>query len=89
MLTAAELDAAHYPGWSHENKGPLILGVTGTLTFIAFLFVVGRIYSRFVSLGKLGSDDYIVILCIVSTWQPNLLISLAVRPARPSPSHLC
>lgn len=58
-----------YPGWAQENKGPLILGVTGTLTFIALLFVTGRIYSRMISLGKLGSDDYIVILCIVSLVQ--------------------
>lgn len=84
--TAAELDAAYYPGWSHENKGPLILGVTGTLTFITFLFVVSRIYSRLVSFGKLGSDDYIVILSIVSnTWPPNQPTPPAARP----PPHLC
>lgn len=55
-----------YPGWAEENKGPLILGVTGSMTFIALLFVAGRIYSRMIALGKLRSDDCIVILCIVS-----------------------
>jgi hypothetical protein len=55
-----------YPGWAQENKGPLILGVTGTLTALALFFVAGRIYSRMVSLGRLGIDDYIVIVCIVS-----------------------
>jgi hypothetical protein len=62
-----------YPGWAQENKGPLILGVTGTLTAITFFFVAGRIYSRMISIGRLGMDDYIVILCIVSgssTGQP-------------------
>jgi hypothetical protein len=56
-----------YPGYAQENKGPLILTATGTLTAIAGLFVSARIYSRMVSLGKLGVDDYIVILCSVST----------------------
>lgn len=54
-----------YPGWAQENKGPLILTVTGVMTGIAFLFVAARIYSRLISLGRLGVDDYIVIICIV------------------------
>ncbi|KAK3902693.1 hypothetical protein C8A05DRAFT_33597 [Staphylotrichum tortipilum] len=64
-MSTAEPFEEPYPGWSQENKGPLILGVTGTLTFSAFLFVAGRIYSRLVSLGKLASDDFIVIVCIL------------------------
>lgn len=55
-----------YPGWAGENKGPLILTVTGTLTGVAGLFVVGRIYSRLISQGRLAIDDYIVVICIVS-----------------------
>ncbi|KAL2257016.1 hypothetical protein VTK26DRAFT_773 [Humicola hyalothermophila] len=54
-----------YPGWAEENKGPLILTVTGIMTGVAFLFVFARIYSRLISLGRLGVDDYIVIICIV------------------------
>ena len=56
-----------YPGWAQENRAPLMLGVTGAMTALAFLFVVGRIYSRLITLGRLGFGDYIVILCIVST----------------------
>ena len=55
-----------YPGWADENKGPLILTVTGTLTGVTGLFVVGRIYSRLISQGRLAIDDYIIIICIVS-----------------------
>jgi hypothetical protein len=54
-----------YPGFSDENQGPVILGVTTALTGLAFLFVMGRIYSRFLSLGRLATDDYIVIFSIV------------------------
>ncbi|KAK1756667.1 hypothetical protein QBC47DRAFT_319740 [Echria macrotheca] len=54
-----------YPGFSEENKGPLILTVTSVLTSVAFVFVTGRIYSRIISVGKLAADDYIVILCIL------------------------
>ncbi|KAK4215053.1 hypothetical protein QBC37DRAFT_460079 [Rhypophila decipiens] len=53
-----------YEEYAAENKGPLILGVTSSLTILTFLFVAGRIYSRFLSAGKLAIDDYIVIVCI-------------------------
>jgi hypothetical protein len=55
-----------YPGWAEESKGRLILGVTGAMTGLAFLFVSARIYSRMISLGRLGVDDYILIISIVS-----------------------
>lgn len=61
-----------YEAWAAENKGPLILGVTSALTLFAMVFVVGRTYSRLLSVGKLAVDDYIVIVCLV----------------RASPSHL-
>ena len=54
-----------YPGFSNENKGPLIVVVTATLTALALLFVVARVYSRLLSAGKLAVDDYIVMLSIV------------------------
>ena len=76
-----------YPGWAQENKGPLILGVTGTLTAITFFFVAGRIYSRIVSLGRLGIDDYIVILCIVSG-SGRLPVNLR-RTSLCSPAPVC
>jgi hypothetical protein len=61
-----------YPGWAQENRAPLILGVTGAMTALAFLFVVGRIYSRWIAFGRLGFGDYIVILCIVSSYSAGI-----------------
>src|SRR5438128_996908 len=60
--------AEPYPGFSEENKGPLILTVTSVLTSVAFVFVSARIYSRMISVGKLAADDYIVtdhLYCMV------------------------
>lgn len=57
--------AEPYPGFSDESKGPLIVVVTATVTAVALLFVMARIYSRLISVGKLAVDDYIVILSIV------------------------
>lgn len=77
-----------YPGWSQENKGPMILGVTGTLTGTAFLFVVARLYSRVISLGQLRIDDYIVILSIVGFIHfPKPLVNDSVLPPSPQRSH--
>ena len=55
-----------YPGWAEEDKGPLLLGVMGTMTGLALVFVVARVYCRLISLGRLGFDDYILILSVVS-----------------------
>lgn len=52
----------------------MILAVTSALTGLALLFVVGRIYSRIISVGKLAVDDFIVIFCIVSPPAPPRLI---------------
>ncbi|KAK3324941.1 hypothetical protein B0H66DRAFT_107629 [Apodospora peruviana] len=52
------------PGFAEENKGPLILGVTSSLTALTLLFVLARVYSRILSANRLAVDDYIVILCI-------------------------
>ncbi|KAL2272071.1 hypothetical protein VTJ83DRAFT_1442 [Remersonia thermophila] len=67
-----------YPGWAEENKGPLILGVTGSLTALAGLFVIGRIYSRLLSIRKLAIDDYIVIVCILLSVAYVILASRAI-----------
>ncbi|KAK4096009.1 hypothetical protein N658DRAFT_528045 [Parathielavia hyrcaniae] len=48
-----------------ETKGPLILGVIVTMTAIAFFFVLARIYSRLISIARLGADDYLLILSIL------------------------
>jgi hypothetical protein len=54
------------PGWARENNGPRVLGVTVTMTTLGFLFVLARIYCRFISVRKLAVDDYIVVLTTVS-----------------------
>lgn len=53
------------PGYAQETKGPLTITITATLTSLCLLFVIARVYSRFVSIGKLAIDDYIVIFSIV------------------------
>lgn len=52
-------------GYAQETKGPLTITVSATLTSLCLLFVIARVYSRFVSVGKLAIDDYIVIFSIV------------------------
>lgn len=54
-----------YPGWAQEDNRALILGVGGTMIGLASLFVAARIYSRFISIGRLAIDDYIVVFCSV------------------------
>ncbi|KAK3901759.1 hypothetical protein C8A05DRAFT_44664 [Staphylotrichum tortipilum] len=44
-----------------QNKGAVILGVSYTTTFLALLFVTGRLFSRRRKLGKWAADDYIVL----------------------------
>jgi len=68
-----------YPGWAQENKGPLILTTTSTITAITFLFVVARVYSRILSVGKLAVDDFIVIFCNILSFIYVGLASLAIR----------
>jgi hypothetical protein len=56
-----------YPGWAEEDNGPLLLGVMGAMTGLAIVFVIARIYSRLILLGRLGFDDYILIISVVSS----------------------
>jgi hypothetical protein len=55
-----------YPGWAQEDGRPLTLGVMGAMIGLALVFVIARVYCRIISLGRLGMDDYIVVVCIVS-----------------------
>jgi len=57
-----------YPGWAQETQGPVIVGVTSALTALATLFVLGRLYSRILSIGKLQIDDYIMIFSMMLGW---------------------
>lgn len=54
-----------YPGWAQEDRRPITLGIMGALIGLAMLFVVARVYCRFISVGRLAIDDYIVVFCIV------------------------
>ena len=54
-----------YPGWAQDSRAPLILGVMGPMTSLAILFGIARIYSRLISLRRLGVDDYTIIASIV------------------------
>lgn len=51
--------------FANESNGPLIVGVTTALTTLALLFVIARIYSRMISVGKIAIDDWLIILSIV------------------------
>jgi hypothetical protein len=64
-----------YPGWAHENTGAKLLGAISTITGVAFLFVVARIYSRMISIRRLSIDDYLVIFSIVSATPKTYLRS--------------
>jgi len=57
-----------YPGYLQESRGSIIVGVTAALTVLATLFVIGRVYSRMISVGKVFIDDWIMILSIILGW---------------------
>lgn len=57
-----------YPGWAQETQGPVIVGVTSALTSLSTLFVIGRLYSRILSIGKFQIDDYIMIFSMMLSW---------------------
>lgn len=65
-------------GWVHQNNGPMILAVAGTMTTLGLLFAIARIYSRLISIKKLGIDDYIVMVTPVFTITHLSLIAVAV-----------
>ena len=44
--------APHSPDMTAQNKGPIILGVSYSLTFLASLFVAGRLFWRHRKLGR-------------------------------------
>ncbi|KAK4155443.1 hypothetical protein C8A00DRAFT_31681 [Chaetomidium leptoderma] len=53
------------PGYAEENRGPLTLTVTTTLTSVCLLFVLGRVYSRLIWIHELAIDDWMVVGSIV------------------------
>lgn len=49
----------------NDDKGPKILAVLWTLTAVATLFVVARIFIRLRMLKNFGVDDYLIIVSVV------------------------
>ncbi|KAK4173346.1 hypothetical protein QBC36DRAFT_245642 [Triangularia setosa] len=68
-MSTTETPFEPYPGYAEENKGPTILGVTSAMTLLGVVFVVARVYSRVISMGRIYLDDYIalfsIILCVI------------------------
>jgi hypothetical protein len=60
------------PNYDHpfESVAPAIEGATITFTTLATVFVSLRIYWRIKSMGKLGCDDYIIIISAVTLPSP-------------------
>lgn len=56
-------------GLSSNSNAPRILAVNGSLTFIALVVVVLRIYVRTAMLDFWGSDDYVIVAAMVSSLQ--------------------
>jgi hypothetical protein len=54
------------PGYAQESKGPTVLAVCSTLTVVATLFVAGRLYVRTKILARVGLDDWLILLSMVS-----------------------
>ena len=53
------------PDTTAQNKGPIILGVSYSISFLASLFVAGRLFWRRRKLGRWAADDYIILVSFV------------------------
>ena len=68
--------APRSPDTTAQNKGPILLGVSYPITFVASLFVAGRLFWRRRKLGRWAADDYIVLVSFVCNPPPVLLLLL-------------
>lgn len=73
------------PTPSSQNQGPTILAVMYSMTFVASLFVAGRLFSRRRKLGQWAADDYIILGCLVC----NPLLALMLGCQSPVDSFRC
>lgn len=55
------------PGFAQQDKGPTILAICSTLTAVATVFVAARLYVRTTILSRVGLDDWLIVVSIVST----------------------
>lgn len=65
MIDQAALTAMP-PDLASENKGPRTLAIVWSFNMVASLCVVGRIWSRLMKLHRLGLDDCLVLVSLVS-----------------------
>jgi hypothetical protein len=56
------------------NKGPTIAAVISSITALATLFVVARIYVKAWMLKAVSVDDYIIVVSLVSCVLSALLL---------------
>jgi len=62
-------------GFAQQTKGPTVLAVCISLTTVATVFVAARLYVRVKILSRLGLDDWLIIVSMVSTF--FIMLSLA------------
>lgn len=56
------------PSLPNDTIAPMILGISGFLTGLAFLIVLSRCYVRLVMLKVFGTDDWIMLFAMVCEW---------------------
>lgn len=55
----------HDPSLPNDTIAPMILGISGMLTGLAFLIVLSRCYVRLAMLKVFGVDDWIMLFAMV------------------------
>ena len=58
-------EIAYQEAHSHENRGPIIIGICSTLLVLSTIAIVLRVIARRIRLAKLGADDYLIFLAEV------------------------
>lgn len=64
----AEAQVQLPPNVASQNKGPAILAICSTLTIVATFFVAARLYVRARIMSRVGLDDWLIMLSMVSAF---------------------
>jgi hypothetical protein len=67
LLIPRQLSEADSADIDYSSNAPKILAITGTLTGLSCLLVVLRCYVRIFVLRRFYIEDYIMVVCGVST----------------------
>ena len=67
-----DLSQQGQPNLSHDDRGPVLLGVSWGLTGLATVFLALRLYCKHLSRRRLWWDDYILIASWVSFSSPSV-----------------